>query len=164
MTSGPKLDRIDFKILAHLQRSGRCSNVDLAEQVGLSPSPCLGRVKRLEEHGFIQSYGAQLGLAKLGPHVIVFAEITLKEHRTPDLRKFERTIKAVPEIMDCYNISGGTDYLIRVVARSVSHYNEVMEHILAMDVGVEQYSSYFVLRVPFSKAAYPLAQLFSQPL
>ena len=156
MRTSPKLDRIDFKILAHLQRAGRCSNVDLADQVGLTPSPCLGRVKRLEECGFIESYGARLALAKLGPHVVVFTEITLMEHRKDDFVRFERAARGVPEIMDCYNVAGGYDYLLRVVARSVSHYHDVMEGILKMDVGLDKYFSYFVLRVPFTKNAYPL--------
>jgi len=158
----PKLDRIDFKILAHLQQSGRCSNVDLADLVGLSPSPCLGRVKRLEEHGFIESYGAQLGLVKFGPVVIVFTEVMLKEHRKHDFVRFETKARDIPEIMDCYNVAGGYDYLMRIVARSVSHYHEVMESILKMDLGVERYFSYFVLRTPFSKHAYPLAELFGR--
>lgn len=162
MATGPKLDRIDFKILAHLQRSGRCSNVELADQVGLTPSPCLGRVKRLEDHGFIESYGAHLALGKLGPVVIAFTEITLKEHRKDDFVRFERAASKIPEIMDCYNVAGGYDYLMRVVARSVSHYHETMESILNMDVGVERYFSYFVLRVPFSKQEYPLRELFGR--
>ena len=160
MHAVPKLDFIDFKILEHLQHSGRCTNVELADRVGLSPSPCLGRVKRLEQHGFIESYGAQLSLAKLGPHVVVFTEVTLKEHRRHDFVRFERAAQNIPEIMDCYNVAGGYDYLLKVVARSVSHFQEVMENILEMDVGVDRYLSYFVLRVPFSKNAYPLQSLF----
>lgn len=160
MDAVPKLDSIDFKILAHLQHFGRCSNVELADRVGLTPSPCLGRVKRLEQHGFIESYGAQLALGKLGPHVQVFTEVTLKEHRRHDFVRFERAARNIAEVMDCYNVAGGYDYLMMVVARSVAHYHEVMESLLQMDVGMDRYLSYFVLRVPFSKNAYPLRELF----
>jgi len=160
MSPGPKLDRLDFKILAHLQRSGRCSNVELADEVGLSPSPCLARVKRLERHGYIVSYGAHLGLAKLGKFVVVFTEVTIKDHRRPDFQRFEQATAKIPEIMECYNVSGGYDYLMKVVVRSVAHYQEMMEGILAMDIGVERYFTYIVLRVPYIKHAYPLKQLF----
>jgi DNA-binding Lrp family transcriptional regulator len=160
MRAALKLDRIDFKILAHLQRLGRCSNVELADSVGLSASPCLTRVKRLEEVGVIEGFGAHLALAKLGDFMIVFAEVTLRNHRREDLRRFEKAAEKFPEIMDCYNLSGGYDFLLRVVTRSVSHFQNIMESLLDADLGVEKFSSFIVLRVPFLKHEYPLDRLF----
>ena len=84
MSETAKLDRIDIKILSELQRNGRITNVDLAEVVGLSPSPCLTRVKRLEKAGYIMGYGAQLQLRKLGDVLLVFTEVTLSDHRHDD--------------------------------------------------------------------------------
>jgi len=163
MRSELKLDRMDFKILAHLQRLGRCSNVELAESVGLSASPCLTRVKRLENIGVIEGYGAHLALAKLGDFLIVFAEVTLRNHRREDLRRFEMAAEKFPEIMDCYNVSGGYDFLLRIVTRSVSHFQHIMDSLLEADVGVEKFSSFIVLRVPFLKHEVPLDRLFGDP-
>jgi DNA-binding Lrp family transcriptional regulator len=160
MRSRIKLDRIDFKILAHLQRMGRCSNVELADKVGLSPSPCLCRVKRLQKIGVIEGYGAHLGMTKLGDFVIVFTEVTISNHRRNDLRRFEEAAENVPEIMDCYNVSGGYDFLLRIVTRSVSHFQQVMEFLLEADLGIEKFSSYIVLRIPFAKHELPLDRLF----
>ena len=162
MRSSIKLDRIDFKILAHLQRMGRCSNVELADTVGLSPSPCLSRVKRLMKAGVIEGYGAHLGIAKLGDFVIVFAEITISNHRRNDLRRFEEAAEKVPEIMDCYNVSGGYDFLLRIVTRSVSHFQQVMDFLLESDLGIEKFSSYIVLRIPFIKHEIPIDRLFGK--
>src|SRR6185312_1147457 len=113
MINAPKLDRIDLKILAQLQRTGRITNVELADAVGLSPSPCLTRVKRLEQVGYISGYGAQIDLKKLGDFVTVFTEVTLQDHRSSDFVRFESKIRNVDEIMECYLVSGGYDYLLK---------------------------------------------------
>jgi DNA-binding Lrp family transcriptional regulator len=160
MKPGTKVDAIDFRILAHLQREGRCSNVELADSVGLTPSPCLARVKRLEDCGYIRNYGAHIELAKLGDVLTVFTEVILSEHRQEDLRRFEQVARDCPEVMECYNLSGGYDYLLKIVARSVLHYQETMDSLLGADVGIVRFSSYIVLRMPFIKYEYPLDRLF----
>ncbi len=157
-----KLDRMDFKILEHLQRTGRCSNVELADMVGLSPSPCHTRVKRLEKIGVIEGYGAFLSMAKLGDCLIVFTEITISNHRRTDMRRFEEAAEKFPEIMDCYNVSGGYDFLLRIVTRSVSHFQSIMDALLAADLGIEKFSSYIVMRVPFVKHELPIDRLFGE--
>lgn len=157
-----KLDRMDFKILEHLQRTGRCSNVELADMVGLSPSPCHARVKRLEKIGVIEGFGANLSMAKLGDFLIVFTEVTISNHRRKDLRRFEEAAEQLPEIMECYNVSGGYDFLLRIVTRSVSHFQSIMDTLLAADIGIEKFSSYIVLRVPFVKHELPLDRLFGE--
>lgn len=160
MRLGLKLDRLDFRILAHLQRMGRCSNVELADMVGLSPSPCHTRVRRLQKIGVIEGFGAHLAMTKLGDFLIVFTEITISNHRRKDLRRFEEAAEVFPEIMECYNVSGGYDFLLRIVTRSVSHFQSVMDALLEADLGIEKFSSYIVLRVPFVKHELPLDRLF----
>ena len=162
MRSELELDRMDFKILTHLQRMGRCSNVELADVVGLSPSPCLTRVKRLQKIGVIEGFGAHLAMAKLGDFLIVFTEITISNHRRKDLRRFEEAAETFPEIMECYNVSGVYDFLLRIVTRSVSHFRSVMDRLLEADLGIEKFSSYIVLRVPFVKHEIPIDQLFGE--
>jgi DNA-binding Lrp family transcriptional regulator len=164
MRAGLELDRMDFKILAHLQRMGRCSNVELANQVGLSASPCLARVKRLQDIGVIEGFGAHLALAELGDFLIVFTEVTISNHRRKDLRRFEEAAEKVPEIMECYNVSGGYDFLLKIVTRSISHFQSIMDSLLGADLGVEKFSSYIVLRVPFAKHEIPLDRLFGERL
>jgi DNA-binding Lrp family transcriptional regulator len=92
MRSSASLDQFDIKILVHLQREGRCSNVELATAIGLSESPCLARTKRLQEIGIIRGYGADVALEKLGSYVIVFSEVTLGSHHVADFRKFEARV------------------------------------------------------------------------
>ena len=155
-----KLDRIDFKILTHLQRVGRCSNVELADHVGLSASPCLSRVKRLSQSGVIEGFGAHLAMTKVGDFLIVFTEVTISNHRREDLRRFEEAAEKVPEVMECYNVSGGYGFLLRTVTRSISHFQMVMDSLLEANLGIEKFSSYIVLRVPFMKRELPLDRLF----
>ena len=160
MTLGPKLDRIDLKILTKLQQSGRITNVELADAVGLSPSPCLTRVKRLEKAGYITGYGAQLNLRKLGEFLTVFTEVTLSEHRQGDFSRFEACIAKLDEIVECHLVSGGYDYLLKFVARGVAHYQSVIEGMLESDYGIEKYFSYVVIKSPFIKHHYPIQDLF----
>ena len=157
---GPKLDRIDLKILAKLQQSGRITNVELSEEVGLSPSPCLTRVKRMEKAGYITGYGAQIALHKLGEFLTVFTEVTLTEHRRGDFSRFETRIAKLDEIVECHLVSGGYDYLLKFVARGVAHYQTLMEDMLEGEYGIEKYFSYVVIKSPFIKHHYPIQNLF----
>ncbi len=158
----PKLDRIDLKILAKLQQSGRITNVELADAVGLSPSPCLTRVKRLEQAGYITGYGAHINLNKLGEFLTVFTEITLSEHRRGDFSRFESRIVKLDEIVECHLVSGGYDYLLKFVARGVAHYQSIIEGMLESDFGIEKYFSYVVIKSPFIKHHFPIQNLFGE--
>jgi len=158
--SAPKLDRIDLKILSELQRSGRVTNVELADAVGLSPSPCLTRVKRLEKAGYITGYGAHINLNKLGEFITVFTEITLADHRITDFSLFESRIRKIDEVVECHLVSGGYDYLLRFVARGVAHYQSIIENMLESNLGIEKYFSYIVIKSPFIKQHYPIQTLF----
>lgn len=150
------LDSFDLKILAHLQRDGRCSNVDLAERVGLSPSPCLLRTKRLQQIGLIRGYGAHVALEKLGDFVTVFSEVTLGAHRPHDFRRFEEGAAGYEEIIDCYNVSGGYDYLLKIVAPGIGHFHALMEKMLDADIGIAKFASRIVLRQLIDRREYPL--------
>jgi DNA-binding Lrp family transcriptional regulator len=163
MNGNVKLDRIDLLILAQLQEKGRITNVSLAAAVGLSPSPCLTRVKRLEQAGYIAGYGAHLDLRKLDDVQIVFAEITLENRRPEDFASFEAAIRAVAEVVECHLASGDYDYLLKFVTRSVSHYQRVIEALLERDIGIDQYFSYVIIRTPFVRTGYPLDSLFPAP-
>lgn len=159
-----KLDRIDLRILAHLQENGRITNVELANAVCLSPSPCLVRVKRLEKAGYITNYSAHINLAKLGDVLTVFTQVTLSDHHAEDFRRFEKSIRLVDEVIECHLVSGGYDYLLKFVVRGVNHYQTLMEGLLERNLGIEKYFSYIVIKTPFIKSHLPIEQLFSQHL
>jgi DNA-binding Lrp family transcriptional regulator len=160
MITSPKLDRIDLKILAQLQKSGRITNVELADAVGLSPSPCLTRVKRLEQAGYIVGYGAQINLQKLGEFITVFTEVTLEDHKSSDFVRFESKIRNIDEIIECHLVSGGYDYLLKFVTPGLAHYQSVIESMLEGNLGIEKYFSYIVIKSPFVKTYYPMQKLF----
>ncbi len=157
MTDAVKLDRIDINILARLQQDGKLTNVNLADAVGLSPSPCLQRVKRLEKAGYITGYKAQINLGKLGDYITVFTEITLNDHRREDFIKFEAEIRRYESVQECHLVSGGYDYLVKFVARSVAHYQEIIESILERNIGVDKYFSYIVIKSIMTKDSVELS-------
>lgn len=159
MIGAPKLDRLDIRILSHLQRNGRISNVALADAVGLSPSPCLTRVKRLEKAGYIIDYGAHLQLEKLGSIQRVFTQITLSDHRLEDFARFESYIRKVDEVLECHLVSGGFDYQLTFLTRNVVHYQSVMEDLLERGIGIDKYFSYIVIKSPVVKKYYPIEKL-----
>lgn len=157
-----KLDRIDLRILTHLQQNGRTTNVDLADAVGLSASPCLMRVKRLEKAGYITGYSAQIQLQKLGNTLMVFTEVTLADHRATDFARFEAVIRKVDEITECHLVSGGYDYLLKFITRSVGDYQALIERLLELQIGIEKYFSYIVIKSVFMKPSLPLETYFAQ--
>ncbi len=159
MAGAPKLDRIDINILSTLQKQGNITNVNLAEAVGLSPSPCLQRVKRLERAGYIENYRAVINLKKLADHVIVFTEVTLADHRRKDFVKFENEIRKHDHVVECHLLSGGYDYLLKFVARSVSQYQEIMEDMLERNLGIDKYFSYVVIKPVVTENIVPIQDL-----
>jgi len=162
MNGLPKLDRIDINILVHLQKDGQLTNVQLAQHVGLSPSPCLQRVKRLEQAGYITGYGARINLAKLTETITVFTEVTLSDHRRNDFVKFESSIRNIEELMECHLLSGGYDYLLRFVTRNVNHYQQIIEDLVDRNIGIEKYFSYIVLKSPIVKTGLPIWTLLGE--
>lgn len=155
-----KLDRIDIRILHELQKNGRITNVELADLVHLSPSPCLMRVKKLQQAGYITGYAAQIDIAKLGPTITVFTEVTLKNHRQIDFARFQQAVEKVEEVIECHLISGGYDYLMKIVTGGVGDYQTIMERLTDMDIGIDKYFSFVVLKSPFIKTHLPLKTIF----
>lgn len=162
MGSAYKLDRIDLNILTELQRNGRISNVELAERVHLSPSPCLMRVKKLQAAGYITGYSAQINTALLGETMTVFTEVTLKNHRQIDFARFQEAVQRIDCCVECHLISGGYDYLLKFVTAGIGSYQTIMERLLEeREVSIEKYFSYIVLKSNFVKTHVPLAVLFA---
>jgi Lrp/AsnC family transcriptional regulator, leucine-responsive regulatory protein len=120
------LDAIDRRIIAELQADARISNVELADKVGLSPSPCLRRVKRLEREGYIQGYRAALGRDLVGLGFSVFVGVKIDGHANGPALKFEEAITAMPEVVACHLVSGEADYLLEVVVPDLEHYQRFL--------------------------------------
>ena len=116
------MDAIDRKILDALQRDGRLTNQALSEQVGLSPSPCLRRVRALEAAGVIRGYRANLSAPLCGLGLTAFIRARLRDHLEENVRAFETGVAALPEVLDCFLVSGDADYVLRVVARDLADY------------------------------------------
>ncbi|WP_319534374.1 Lrp/AsnC family transcriptional regulator [uncultured Vibrio sp.] len=161
MNSEMRLDRIDINILTQLQKNGRMTNVKLADAVGLSASPCLQRVKRLEQCGFIKNYKAFLNITKITEYVTVYTEVYLNGHKREDFIKFESSMKNVDEVMECHLISGGYDYLVRFVTRNITHYQEIIEKLVDSNIGISKYFSYVVIKSPVVKDDIPLQKLLA---
>ncbi|PTW62907.1 AsnC family transcriptional regulator [Breoghania corrubedonensis] len=161
MISSLKLDRIDVRILAELQRNGRITNVELAELVNLSPSPCLMRVKKLQQAGYITGYTAQIDVAKLGETLTVFTEFTLKNHRQIDFARFQDALKNVDSCVECHLVSGGYDYLSKFVTSGIADYQMIIEGLIDRDIGIDKYFSFVVMKTPFVKTQIPLTRLFA---
>ena len=133
-----KLDRIDIRILHELQKNGRITNVELADLVHLSPSPCLMRVKKLQKEGYISGYSAQI-----------------------DFARFQQAAEKVEEVIECHLVSGGYDYLLKFVTAGISDYQEIMERLMDADISIDKYFSFVVLKSPFVKAHLPLNRIFA---
>lgn len=141
-----RLDSIDLRILARLQKQGRISNADLAEAVGLSASACHRRVQRLEADGIIAGYVALLDPARLDWRATIFVEITLQAQADDVLDAFERAVRLVPEIVECHLMAGTADYLLKIVARDTEDFARIHRQSLARLPGVAQMQSSFSLR------------------
>ncbi len=141
-----KLNRSDHAILSVLQSDGRISNVDLADRVNLSESACLRRVRALEKSGLIKGYAAQVDQTKVGLPVDVFVNITLGHQDLAELNAFEEAIQQIPEVMECYLMTGEHDYVLRVVVADVNDYERIHQKYLTRLPGVDRVNSSFALR------------------
>ncbi len=140
------LDAIDHKILTALQADGRLSNVELAERVGLSPSPCLRRVRLLEQAGIIDRYVALVDQGAVGLPVSVFISIKLEHQQEEDLDRFEAEVSAYPEVLECYLMTGTQDYLLRVVVADLAAYERFLKTKLTRVPNVASIESSFALK------------------
>jgi DNA-binding Lrp family transcriptional regulator len=141
-----RLDRTDRGLLAELQRDGRLTNRELAERVHLSESACLRRVRALEQAGVIDRYAAVVSQSKVGLPGNVFVSITLNRQDQTDLAAFEEAVRRVPEVMECYLMTGPQDYLLRVVVSDPSDFERLHSQHLTRLPGVARVQSSFALR------------------
>ncbi len=153
------LDTFDIKILRELQQDAEISMQDLGEKVGLSHTPCWRRVKKLEEEGVIRKKVTLLDAESLHLAVNVFVHVTLKNHEDDGLTLFENSVQDIPEIVECYTVSGDRDFLLRVVVGDVSAYEHLLKHTLIKLPGVANLSSTFALRQVKYTTEYPLAAM-----
>ena len=152
-----KLDRIDKNILKLMQADAKISNLELADQVGLSPTPCSRRVKRLEESGLIDRHVTLLNAKALGLDLIVIIGISMDRHTPDRFEAFEKAIVAMPEVMECSIVTGQTaDFLLKVVVKDMAHYEKFLLGQLTKLSGVSGVHSSFVLRQVINKTALPL--------
>lgn len=142
------IDRYDKAILAQLQKDGRLSNRDLAECVGLSPTPCWRRVKRLEEEGYIQEYIALVNRQKINLNIIAFAEISMDDHHPDTLKLFHEVVQECPEILECHSVSGQCDYILKIVAHDMESYGQFLNNRLLQVRGIRSVSTLFSLSQP----------------
>ena len=150
------LDAIDRRILENLQNDARMSNVTLAEKVGLSPSPCLRRVGGLESAGVIKGYATLVDAEAVGLPVSVFVNVTLERQIEKALEAFEKEIRARPEVMECYLMTGDADYLLRVVLADLAAYRQFLMDHLTRIPGVSNIRSSFALKQVTYRTALPL--------
>jgi Lrp/AsnC family transcriptional regulator, leucine-responsive regulatory protein len=142
----PRLDQIDRRILRALARRARLTNAELAEEVGLSPSPCWTRVRRLEQAGVIKGYVAILDQAALGLPDTVFIEVMLERHDQEILRRFEETVAAIPEVLECHLVTGEYDYVIKAAVGGTQGYEALLREKLYRLPGVRHTRTSFALR------------------
>ena len=155
----PCIDQIDRKILNRLQKDGRIANNDLAADVGLSPSPCLRRVKALEESGVIRTYVALVDPVLVDLPVNVFVSVTLEKQIEERLDAFEDAIRQRPEVLECYLMTGEADYLLRVVVPDLAAYEQFLKTHLTRIAGVSSIKSSFALKQVRYETALPLHHL-----
>lgn len=152
-----EIDSYDRAILRRLQRDGRISNQDLAEAVSLSPSPCLRRVRRLEESGIIESYAARLNARKLGLKQMALIHISMDRHTPERFERFEAAVAELPEVLECHLITGQqADYLLKVVVEDMDAYQLFLLNKITRIEGVAGVHSSFVLKSPVNSMALPV--------
>ncbi|MFQ3264353.1 MAG: Lrp/AsnC family leucine-responsive transcriptional regulator [Colwellia sp.] len=137
------LDRIDLMILSTLQADGRISNVDLAQKVSLSASPCLDRVKRLEKEGYIERYGAFLNARKLNYGMSAFVQVNLSRTTSDAFKRFNKEVVTIKEVAECHLVAGGYDYLLKIRFADIENYRLVLEKIGGL-TDIAQTTTYIV--------------------
>jgi Lrp/AsnC family transcriptional regulator of ectoine degradation len=157
--AGVRLDAIDLRILDAIQRDGRITKLKLAEMVGLSPTPCWMRLSKLEEAGIVSGYHAKVSVRAIAPVALVLMEVTLRTHRQADFDRFERVVRDLPEIVACWSVGGGVDYLLKVMTRDIDAYQRLVDGLLEREIGIDRYFTYIVTKTVKEEAALPLTEL-----
>lgn len=153
------LDPTDIRILKALQKDASASNVQLATAVGLSPSPCLARVKRLEEDGVIERYVALVEPGSFAPCISVFVQVSLEKQTEEALARFEKAVAGMPQVMECYLMSGDADYLLRLIVRDTSALRDFIVGTLSKVKDVSTIRSSFALKQVKYETALPIEAL-----
>jgi len=151
-----QLDSVDRRILRALQRNGRVQNVELAEQVGLSPSPCLRRVRLLEESGVIEGYVARLNPAKIGLGLTIFTRVWLTGQDIETVRRFTDVVQRLPQVMECHLMAGDCDFLLRVLSADLESYRQFQVDHLTRANGVQNIKTEIPLQQIKSSSELPL--------
>ncbi|OXT02927.1 AsnC family transcriptional regulator [Notoacmeibacter marinus] len=159
-----KLDDRDLKILAILSQKGRMSKSELAKRLNLSVTPCWERLRRLEEAGIITGYRANIELRDIAPHVSVFVMAELENHRAATFQVFEQAVAKCDEIIACWALGGGFDYLLQVMTRDIDSYQRLIDELLACRVGLARYFTYIVTKPVKQMSAPPFDILLSSGL
>jgi Lrp/AsnC family transcriptional regulator of ectoine degradation len=156
-----RLDDRDIEILTILRKEGRISKSALAKRVNLSNSPCWERLRRLENAGIITGYGAHIALEKLTEHIVVFVAAELENHRAEDFEQFETAILDEPEIIACWALGGGFDYVLQIVTRNINSYQRLIDRLLDRKIGLMRYFTYIVTKEVKSVSSLPLTRLLN---
>jgi Lrp/AsnC family transcriptional regulator of ectoine degradation len=157
-----KLDPIDLKILDAIQRDGRITKLALAEAVGLSPTPCWMRLARLEKAGIVSGYHARIAMRVIAPVATVLMEVTLASHRQADFDRFERAVRDIPEIVACWSVGGGVDYLMKIMARDIDAYQRLVDALLGRELGIDRYFTYIVIKTVKEETVLPIEELVGE--
>ncbi|MEH6549241.1 MAG: Lrp/AsnC family transcriptional regulator [Pseudomonadales bacterium] len=152
------LDNTDYKILHQLQNEARMTNAELAEKVGISPSPCLRRVRLLENKGVIKRYVAIVDAPSVGLPISIFVNVTLQRQDRKALATFENQLSKYPEVMECYLMTGSYDYLLRIVVPSLEAYERFLADQLTRVAGVANIQSSFALKQLLYRTELPLTE------
>ncbi|MGF1607372.1 MAG: Lrp/AsnC family transcriptional regulator [Rhodothalassiaceae bacterium] len=158
-----KLDEIDRKILATLQRNGRMTNVDLAEKVGITAPPCLRRVRALERADLIRGYHADLNAEKLGFTITVFAMVSLTSQKDQDLKAFEQRVLDWPLVRECYLLNGEIDFILKVVARDLAEYKTFLTGSLTAAPEVENVNTALMISTTKAEPTVPMESFEAAP-
>jgi Lrp/AsnC family transcriptional regulator of ectoine degradation len=160
--SARKLDARDLNILRIIQSNGRISRTELAAEVGLSVTPCVVRLERLERDGFIRGYRGMLDARRLGSCLWIHTQIKLGRHQAADFSTFEKAIREIPEVVECDAVGGGIDYLLKIVTRDVDHYQRLMERLLERGIGIASYGTYIVTKRIKESEGMPIDALLAE--
>ncbi len=154
-----KLDDRDIEILRILSREARISKAELAKRINLSPSPCWERLKRLEKGGLINGYHADISLKALGPSVVVFVTVELDRHKSESFNKFEQLVAERDEVVACWALGGGFDYLLQIVTRDIDSYQRLIDSLLDQGPSMARYYTYVVTKSVKRPGALPFDML-----
>ncbi|PDT46710.1 AsnC family transcriptional regulator [Sinorhizobium fredii] len=154
-----RFDAIDLRILDAIQRDGRITKLALAEKAGLSPTPCWMRLRKLEKAGIISGYHARVSIRRVAPVASVMVELTLANHRQADFDRFERAVREIPEIVCCWSVGGGVDYILKIVVANIDAYQRLIDAILDRELGIARYFTYIVTKTVKEDPVFPVSLL-----